>query len=51
MKLVYLDQNKWIQLARVWHGKEKDADLVSLLRQVAEGAACGTPGRGPIFPT
>ena len=26
-KLVYLDQNKWIQIARVIHGKENDPML------------------------
>lgn len=38
MKLVYLDQNKWIQLARACHGKAKDqlartvADFMRLVR-------------------
>ena len=28
-RLVYLDQNKWIQIARVVHGKETNEDLVA----------------------
>lgn len=41
MRIVYLDQNKWIQLARVQHGKEKDRSLLAVLDFVVEAQRQG----------
>jgi len=32
--IIYLDQNKWIELARIIHGKEKSEQSVSVLNEV-----------------
>lgn len=34
MKIVYLDQNKWIQLARVYHGRDSEPELQEVLEFV-----------------
>lgn len=34
-KLLYLDQNVWIKLARVHYGKEKDEDIERLVEKIA----------------
>lgn len=43
--IVYLDQNKWIELSRIFHGKEKDEASLNLLSD-AEDAL----GKGVVFP-
>src|ERR1700745_1305028 len=42
MKKIYLDQNKWIQLARVYHGKELDTELQQLLQYLLEATVNGS---------
>lgn len=32
--IVYLDQNKWIELARIYHGKDKTQRSISLLKEI-----------------
>ncbi len=42
-RIVYLDQNKWIALARLWHGKKdssvEGSTLTALLEAVEDGSA------------
>jgi hypothetical protein len=42
MKIIYLDQNKWIDLAKSYHGKDNDpelkATLAYLLRETQQGS-------------
>jgi hypothetical protein len=43
VQIVYLDQNKWIELARTYHGVETDPELVAVLEFLRrEGAAGNT---------
>lgn len=39
--IVYLDQNKWIELARIFHGKDKSDNAKSILRDIEKSLACG----------
>ena len=40
--IVYLDENKWIQIARVWHGKDS-SPAVSRIAKLAEAGAFQLP--------
>lgn len=46
MKIVYLDQNKWIDLARSFHGKDADAHLAAALTSVRAASEQGSA----VFP-
>ncbi len=39
MRIIYLDQNKWIQVARAVHGKKEGADVVSLVAALGRAVA------------
>lgn len=39
--LVYLDQNKWIELAKIVNGKETSEDAISLLEEIKSSLKCG----------
>lgn len=43
--IVYLDQNKWIELSRIFHGKEKDAASLKLLSDAEDALE-----KGVVFP-
>lgn len=46
MTIIYLDQNKWIECARVWHGRERDADIQAMLNLLIQGV----DGRSLLLP-
>ena len=39
--IIYLDQNKWIELARVVHGKDIAAESINLLKEIKSTASAG----------
>ena len=44
MKIAYLDQNQWIQLARIHHGRLTDRALVEALASIRAAVAEGRLG-------
>lgn len=42
MPIVYLDQNKWIALAKAFHGKDRDLGIQAALEFVRETSRAGT---------
>jgi hypothetical protein len=42
MKIIYLDQNKWIDLARSYHGKDNDPDLKATLSYLLQETKQGS---------
>jgi hypothetical protein len=41
MRIIYLDQNKWIELARVHHGRISDPELAAVLSNAHRAVASG----------
>lgn len=39
--IVYLDQNKWIELAKIYHGKSSSPGDVAFLKEIEASIACG----------
>ncbi len=39
--IVYLDQNKWIELAKIFHGKDKSERAKSIRRDIEASIECG----------
>lgn len=39
--IVYLDQNKWIEFARIFHGKDKSDRAISIRREIDASLDCG----------
>lgn len=46
VKIIYLDQNKWIELAQCWHGKRRDQELRDAVEYASEAAKRGAA----VFP-
>lgn len=41
MLIVYLDQNKWIELAKIYHGKLSSPGDTAFLKEIGASIACG----------
>ncbi len=39
--IVYLDQNKWIELAKIYHGKSSSTGDIAFLKKIEASIACG----------
>jgi len=39
--IVYLDQNKWIELAKIFHGKDKSERAKSIQKEIEASLECG----------